>query len=86
MNEVWLSDDYENGFVAFDAIGPDVIIIYPVRKKQSYNLTLANDPCPMILTDLKPFTEYRPIYGLMKILLKGKFNHQGSCCKIKVLW
>ena len=48
--EVRLSDVSENGFVAFDAIGPDVIFISTVWKKQSDKLTLANDPCPMILT------------------------------------
>ena len=74
MNEVRLSDVSENVFFAFDAIGPDVIIISPVWKKQSDKLTLDNDPCPMILTDLKQFTEYIPIYGLMKVLLKGKIQ------------
>ena len=28
----------------------------------------------MIFTHLKPFTEYIPIYGLMKVLLKGKIK------------
>ena len=86
MNEVRLSDVSENSFVAFDAIGPDVIFISPVWKKQSDKLTLANDPCPMILTVLKPFTEYRTIYGLMKVLLKGKIQLPRKLLQNKGTW
>ena len=73
-------------FFAFDVIGPDVIIISPVWKKQSEKLTLANDPCPMILTKLKPFTEYRPIYDLMKVLIKGKIQSPRKLLQNKGTW
>ena len=86
MNEVRLSDVSDHCFVEFDAIGPNVIIISPVWKEQSDKLTLANDPCPMILTDLKPFIKYRPIYGLMKVILKCKIQSPRKLLQNKGTW